>query len=159
MFVRSGKRLFVLIAMLGLVSLALMAYSAGGEQSGASSEAASAASEDAAQPSGPWFTEEQARRGAAQYNVHCAACHGASLEGVIAPSLAGGEFYANWSTAGELYGFFSVAMPPTSPGGLGAQVYTDILAHILHFNGFPAGDTELPADPGLFEQIRIERQQ
>lgn len=107
--------------------------------------------------SGPWFTEQQAARGAAQYRVHCASCHGAELEGVFAPGLSGGEFFDVWTTAGHLYDFYSTAMPPTNPGGLSDRAYTDILAHILHFNGYPAGEEELPVDSELFYQIPVER--
>src|SRR5690606_2063373 len=84
---------------------------------------------------GPWFTAQQAARGAAQYRVNCSSCHGTELEGVFAPGLSGGEFYGQWGTAGDLFDFFSVAMPPTNPGGLSDQAYTDILAFILSFNG------------------------
>lgn len=157
MIVRSGKRLVVLFSLLCLASLTLMAYSAGGDPSGGGSETAPPADEAPAEAAGPWFTEEQARRGASQYRVHCSSCHGAELEGFIAPSLSGGELFGNWNTAADLYGFYSVAMPPSNPGGLSDQAYTDILAHILHFNGYPAGDTELPTDMELFAQIPIER--
>lgn len=159
MNVRSVKRFVVLISLLGLASFSLMAYSAGDDAEGAGAETAAGAAAESTDAAGPWFTEEQARRGAAQYRVHCASCHGAELEGFMAPSLSGGELFGNWDNAAELYGFFSVAMPPNTPGGLSDQAYTDILAHILHFNGYPAGDTELPTDPEVFAQIPIERPQ
>src|SRR5690606_25626187 len=108
--------------------------------------------------SGPWFTEDQASRGAAQYRVNCSSCHGTQLEGVFAPGLSGGEFFGGWQTAADIHGFFSVSMPPTNPGGLSDQAYTDILAFLLSFNGYPAGDTELPTDTEVFAQIEIEPQ-
>lgn len=39
-----------------------------------------AADGDAA-PAGPYYNETQATRGEMQYRAHCAACHGAELEG------------------------------------------------------------------------------
>jgi len=76
---------------------------------------------------------------------------------VFAPGLSGGEFYGQWGTAGDLFDFFSVAMPPTNPGGLSDQAYTDILAFILSFNGYPSGEQELPIDPALFHAIPVVR--
>ncbi len=152
------KRTISVLIMLAALSVGLIAFSAG--------DTTDAPPTDPSEPSAPtqtepqtdvqaWFTAQQASRGAAQYRVNCSSCHGTELEGVFAPGLSGGELFGSWNTAGDLYGFFSVSMPPTAPGRLSDQAYTDILAFILSFNGYPAGDEELPTDPELFHQIDL----
>lgn len=101
------------------------------------------------------FTAEQAARGQTQYNSNCGSCHGMQLEGGVGPTLKGTDFLGNWGTAGGIYDYFSVAMPPTAPGKLGAAVYTDILAYILSANGLAAGSEELPADPAVMNAINL----
>lgn len=101
------------------------------------------------------FTAEQATRGQQQYNSNCGSCHGMQLEGGVGPALKGLDFLGNWGTAGGIYDYFSVAMPPTAPGKLGAPVYTDILAYILSANGLAAGSQELTADPAVMNAINL----
>jgi mono/diheme cytochrome c family protein len=102
---------------------------------------------------GPWFTEEQATRGQAQYRAHCAACHGAQLEGVVAPALAGSELFGAFTTLYDVFEYVDFSMPPSNPGGLPEAVYADIYAYILSFAGYPTGDTELPYDAELYRHI------
>lgn len=94
------------------------------------------------------FSTEQAARGKVQYEQHCAACHGATLEGqAMALPLTGERFLNRWSgqTAGDL--FTAVRrMPPSAQGSLDTRTYASILAYLLAENGWPAGDRELPAD-------------
>jgi len=52
----------------------------------------------------------------------------------------------NWDTAGGLYDFISVAMPPSAPGQLGEETYVNIIAYIMQFNGAVPGDTPLTSD-------------
>jgi hypothetical protein len=92
------------------------------------------------------FTAEQAQRGGTQYNLQCGACHGNQLQGGEAPALRGTDTMQTYGTAEALYGYFSVAMPPTLPGRLGEETYLDILAHILEVNGAAADDTALSVD-------------
>jgi hypothetical protein len=47
-------------------------------------------------------------------------------------------------------------MPHNRPGTLSAEASADILAHVLRFNKFPAGETELPHDAQALNQIRYE---
>jgi S-disulfanyl-L-cysteine oxidoreductase SoxD len=101
------------------------------------------------------YTADQAASGKAQFNSNCAGCHGMNLEGGDGPSLTGLDFLGNWATAGGIYGYFSVAMPPTAPGQLSEQAYVDILAYILNFNGIPAGSTELTSDPAVLDSIDL----
>jgi S-disulfanyl-L-cysteine oxidoreductase SoxD len=105
------------------------------------------------------FTEKQAKRGQSLYSQNCESCHGDALTGgEIAPPLAGGDFLANWNglTVGDLYERIRRSMPQDEPGRLSRQQDVDVLAYILSFNKFPAGETELPHDTQLLKQIRFE---
>ena len=55
-------------------------------------------SQSGAQATPPVFTAEQAARGKVQYVEHCAACHGANLEGeAMAGALKGERFVNRWA--------------------------------------------------------------
>lgn len=151
-----AKRPLTIVMMLAVLSVGIVAFSAGDTTETPPAEPidpSAPAETEVPAATGPWFTTEQAARGAAQYRVNCSSCHGTQLEGVFAPGLSGGELFGSWNTAGDLYDFFSVSMPPTAPGRLSDQAYTDILAFILSFNGYPAGEEELPTDSELFHEI------
>ena len=47
-------------------------------------------------------------------------------------------------------------MPKGSEGILSAQEYLDIIAYVLHFNGYPAGKQDLKADIPALAKIFIE---
>ena len=101
-----------------------------------------------AQP--PAFTADQAKRGQAFYSGACAMCHGEGLDdGQFAPALKGPDHTAYWrgKTAEDLLNYIAANMPPTQPGGLGAQAHADIMAYLLRSAGQAPGDQELPADP------------
>ena len=105
------------------------------------------------------FTEKQAKRGEELFNQHCASCHGDALEGgETAPPLAGGDFLANWNglTVGDLFERIRRSMPRDDPGRLSREQDADVLAYILSFNKFPAGETELPHDTQLLRLIQFE---
>ena len=96
------------------------------------------------------YTDEQAERGRASYQQSCVGCHRDDLRGdSTAPSLVGESFTFLWGDmeVGELVARVQKVMPPERPGGLPAQTYTDIIAFVLKKNEFPAGHTELGADP------------
>ncbi|HVQ14813.1 MAG TPA: c-type cytochrome [Vicinamibacterales bacterium] len=96
------------------------------------------------------YTDAQAERGRASYQQSCAACHREDLRGdSTAPSLVGESFTFLWGDmeVGELLARMQKQMPPERPGSLAAQTYTDIIAFVLKKNEFPAGHTELGADP------------
>jgi len=97
------------------------------------------------------FTAEQAAAGQSAYNTNCARCHGARLEGTEAPALVGTDVMQNWETAGGLYDFISVAMPPDAPGALGEETYINIIAYIMSFNGAQPGDVPMAAGEGLYK--------
>jgi mono/diheme cytochrome c family protein len=105
------------------------------------------------------YTPEQAERGHSLYSQHCASCHGDTLTGgETAPALAGGDFLANWNglTVGDLFERIRRSMPQNDPGRLSRQQIADVLAYMLSFNKFPAGETELAHDTEVLKQIRIE---
>jgi quinoprotein glucose dehydrogenase len=114
-----------------------------------------------AQPRNVWsgvFSKDQATRGKPLYEQNCGACHGPSLEGVeMAPALTGGDFQDKWigQTLGDLFERIRTTMPQDKPGRLSREINTDILAYILSVNGYPAGETELPRDTQVLNQILI----
>jgi len=105
------------------------------------------------------YTDDQAKRGGDTYTAKCAMCHGGSMQGgPEAPGLAGEEFLFSWNgkTAGALYNYIRATMPPTEEGTLSDRRYADIVAAIFKKNEFPAGQTELPADPKALAEIQIK---
>jgi quinoprotein glucose dehydrogenase len=106
------------------------------------------------------YTAEQAARGRAVYNTHCAECHMADLAGhEYAGALAGYGFQLKWQDAplADLLGRMR-GMPLGRPGSLTPQEYLDILAYALQKNGYADGPTELTAAVVTrWPQIRIER--
>ncbi len=101
------------------------------------------------------FTAEQAESGQTEYAQQCAQCHGVRLEGTEAPGLLGQDVMGNWDTAGGLYDFISVAMPPAQPGQLGEDAYLNIVAFIMRENGAQAGDEPMVADEEKLAAISL----
>lgn len=101
------------------------------------------------------FTADQAAAGETAYNSNCAQCHGKQLEGPDAPGLAGPDVMQNWATAGGLYDFIHVAMPPSAPGQLGDETYLNIIAYIMKFNGAQPGDEPMTTDADKLAAISL----
>jgi mono/diheme cytochrome c family protein len=101
------------------------------------------------------FTAEQAAAGKTVYDQQCAACHGRQLEGPDAPGLFGMDIMQNWDSAGGLFDFISVAMPPSGAGTLGDEAYLNIVAYIMEFNGAEPGDEPMVADEDLLYAISL----
>ena len=106
------------------------------------------------------FTEMQARRGEAAYQGNCAACHGRTLQATNpdAPNLTGPSFSTSWQgkPVADLFALMRSSMPLGAGGSLTDPEYLDIVAYILKFNGYPAGDRELGPDDQMLKQIVIE---
>ena len=106
------------------------------------------------------FTAAQAQRGKVEYAPSCASCHGIALvpSNADVPGLSGVPFEFSWhgQTLAERFERISTTMPYNAPKSLTSQQYVEILAYILQFNGYPAGNTELPADMTALQQIVIE---
>jgi hypothetical protein len=47
-------------------------------------------------------------------------------------------------------------MPPNDPGFLELSEYRDIVSYLLRQNGYPSGETELPADASILMNIRFD---
>lgn len=106
------------------------------------------------------YTVEQAKRGADTYATRCAMCHGGEMQGgPEAPALAGAEFLFSWGgkPASALYNYIHASMPPNEPGSLSDQRCADVLAAIFRKNEYPAGQTELPADPRALADLPIPK--
>ena len=98
------------------------------------------------------YTEEQAKRGQAEFQAICANCHRAEWFG-------GPEFKEHWGW-GELYwvyDFIRTNMPYEQGGTLPRQTYIDVLAYILKLNGYPAGTYELPRNDEGFLAITFPK--
>jgi S-disulfanyl-L-cysteine oxidoreductase SoxD len=104
------------------------------------------------------YTEEQAKRGAEVYAEKCGMCHGDGLGGVeSAPALTGPAFYANWEgeSLNALFERIRMSMPQDNPGSLSRAQNADIVAHILHAGGYPAGSTPLDGQAGALTAIKV----
>ena len=104
------------------------------------------------------FTDAQVKKGSDTYQQQCAACHDAQLTGSgTAPALAGTDFSANWKdeTVGSLFERIRATMPADNPGSLTRAQVSEMVAFILNFNKFPAGQTELGTDFEALKAIKI----
>jgi S-disulfanyl-L-cysteine oxidoreductase SoxD len=105
------------------------------------------------------FTNEQAERGKANFNIACVRCHGADLAGQTAPSLKGPRFIGAWENE-NLYKIFTKirdTMPPNFGTILPDNDKLDVLTYILRMNEFPAGSQDLKVDADSLESIQIVR--
>jgi quinoprotein glucose dehydrogenase len=103
------------------------------------------------------FTEEQAKRGEAAYNKHCAGCHGGDLRSTDREvSNLTGESFKRWIGKSIAEKFEDArSMPPREERSLPDQVYLDVITFILRFNKVPAGSQELKLDAEILKQIKI----
>jgi mono/diheme cytochrome c family protein len=101
------------------------------------------------------YTGAQSQRGQAIFKEKCSACHGATLEGGLAPPLTGDSFMAIWGAPplSELVNKILKTMPATEPGALMPPQVVDLVAYILQVGKFPAGKADLSADEAALKQI------
>ena len=81
---------------------------------------------------------DQADAGARTYEMNCAVCHGANLEGTtLGPLLSGTTFVQRWGeqTPALLLGNINANMPPGGNEDLTEVDYLNLVAHILSQNG------------------------
>lgn len=97
------------------------------------------------------YTANQAKKGAATYQKHCATCHAPAAH-------RGTEFTRAWVGLPlfELYDVIRTTMPNDNPGRLSRGQYADIVAYLLQVNGLPAGERPLPSADERLKRIRIE---
>ena len=72
------------------------------------------------------------------YEMNCAVCHGANLEGTtLGPLLSGTTFVQRWEeqTPALLLGNINANMPPGGNEDLTEVDYLNLVAHILSQNG------------------------
>jgi len=101
------------------------------------------------------YSEGQAGRGQGVYKARCAACHGPSLAGGLAPPLAGDEFTSRWNAQPlvELVGKIRNTMPANAAGSLTPEQTVDVTAYVLQVARFPSGRGDLPTDEATLKQI------
>lgn len=107
------------------------------------------------------YSDAQAVRGHDAYTKACARCHMDDLGGhEYAGALAGYPFQMKWEDASvaEVFGRIRT-MPLGEAGSLSTQEYLDILAYLLHANGYPSGQGELTTGIAAqrWPRIKIER--
>jgi mono/diheme cytochrome c family protein len=91
------------------------------------------------------YTDAQATRGQQLYEKQCTSCHGASLEGVVGPPLAGDGFMSAWSarSLAELVDKIEQTMPPQQSGSISRPQAIDLAAFLLRTGKNPSGSSEL----------------
>jgi mono/diheme cytochrome c family protein len=113
------------------------------------------------------YSEAQAQRGEAIYASTCGTCHGYKLNGapddpdmISTPPIAGQKFLRDWDgrSLATLYAYTRTTMPTNNPGFLTDAEYADLLAYMLSVSGAPAGEEDLPSDPGRLTGIVIRQQ-
>ena len=107
------------------------------------------------------FTEEQFERGQVLYERECASCHGANLEGGVAPILASVTFRKSYSMQGanvaELYNRIRNTMPPRQLEVLNDAEYIDVMAYVLGRNNVLPGTELLTDDYDALAMIPLSR--
>ena len=79
------------------------------------------------------YTLGQVKNGAAIYERQCLSCHGARLQGLAGPALAGPVFvHANLSV-GQTYAIVTTQMPLSAPGSLSKSEYAAVMAYMLAY--------------------------
>lgn len=101
----------------------------------------------AASPHAALYSAAQATAGSKAYGANCASCHGAQLEGGVGPALTGATLNTlaknTKLSVGDMFTFMSQQMPLNAPASLSKAQYSQIMAYILKYNGYPAGAKEL----------------
>ena len=101
--------------------------------------------------------EGSVTEGAALYQQHCQACHGAEGQGGMNGDLVGGvgslataapkkTVTSYWPYATIVFDYIRRAMPYTAPGSLSADEVYAIVAYLLAQDGVVAKDAVLDAD-------------
>jgi mono/diheme cytochrome c family protein len=106
------------------------------------------------------YTDDQAKRGKAQYSQTCASCHMDDLSGSgQALPLAGDAFLQVWEgqTVNDLFQLILTTMPQDKPGTLTPEATLDVAAYLLQYNQFPSGKEELKNDPDVLKAILITK--
>lgn len=100
------------------------------------------------EPTPATFTTAQADRGERVFTSVCSVCHGRN-------EFRGPIFSLTWRVepVGHLFQHISTTMPQDRPGSLSSEQYTSIVAYLLRLNGRAAGDSELPSDVDVLNEL------
>ena len=95
------------------------------------------------------YTEVQAERGKARYEMSCASCHkgGPPNSDLLMRDWSG-------TSLDSFFDRIKTTMPANAPGSLSDSNYIDIMAYILRADDFPSGSDEL--EPAMLKGIRLE---
>jgi mono/diheme cytochrome c family protein len=127
-----------------------MAFSLGATNAIANSDqgqsfAAASAATGVKQTGSAPYTAAQVEAGKKQYATSCVACHGAQLQGVSAPALAGSAFGKSHLSISALRTIVTKQMPLTAPGSLSPAQYASLMAYLLASNCVkPSGNGTTP---------------
>ena len=100
------------------------------------------------------YTDAQAARGSAIYKEKCAACHGPTLGGSLAPPLSGDAFAAQWGgPLSAIVDKIQATMPANAMGTLTRPQAADVLAFMLQTSKFPTGRAELSSEDAALKTI------
>jgi mono/diheme cytochrome c family protein len=93
------------------------------------------------------YSDAQAQRGQQTYQSQCVTCHGAALDGVVGPPLAGDAFVMVWGgrSLADLVDKIAQTMPPGQPGSLSRAQAIDLAAYVLRAGKNAAGASDLAA--------------
>ena len=119
--------------------------------------AAASATAGIAQSGSAPYTQAQVQVGKQQYATSCQSCHGAQLQGVSAPALAGSAFGKSHLSISALRTVVTTQMPLTAPGSLTPAQYASLMAYLLAANCVkPSGNGTTPfpaADQSAFKTV------
>ncbi|HEX5305080.1 MAG TPA: c-type cytochrome [Dyella sp.] len=103
------------------------------------------------------FTSTQSDAGKAKFAESCAMCHGPNLEGRAGPALKGPNFASEEADfhISDIFTILVHNMPATEPGSLAHEDYVDIMAFLLHENGYPAGSRQLTFDQAMKSKVAL----
>jgi alcohol dehydrogenase (cytochrome c) len=79
------------------------------------------------------YTPAQVKNGATIYEKQCLSCHGARLQGVAGPALAGPVFVHANLNVGQTYAIVTTQMPLSAPGSLSKSEYAAVMAYMLAY--------------------------
>ena len=94
------------------------------------------------------YTQIQAEQGRQIFEQKCVSCHGEQLQGKSAPPIGGSDYLnkakmLGWSAA-DLRQIVVTTMPRDNPGSLSPEQYAQVLAYLLAYDCYPAGQKKFP---------------
>ena len=104
------------------------------------------------------LTSDQVEEGRVVYDANCASCHGPSLSDGVAGSLTGRAFQTRWTGQSPvgLRDYLRQQMPPGQPGSLTDEEYRNLVALLLHENGYAPGEAVFRTDDEMVASMRMQ---